>query len=66
MKRLTLWQTRNGCLIVDGEFSHLSPIDSVVGKSWSYATPQEAADRVVLELQAWEKEEAPSQTIEGD
>ncbi len=53
MKRLTIHETRNGCIIVDGDTESLS-ILGTIHNSWSYATPQEAADRVRLEVQEWE------------
>ena len=56
MKRLTIHETRNGCIIVDGDTESLS-ILGTIHNSWSYATPQEAS---ILEDAEAESERAES------
>ncbi len=55
MNRLTIHETRNGCLIVDGDTNSCSTLGTI-HRSWSYATPEEAADRVRLEVEGWAAE----------
>lgn len=52
MKRLTIMETRNGVLVVDGDQRYLTP-EELVDKSWSFCSLDKAVTQVRTVLKGW-------------